>query len=85
MSAAEVAQGWHKEQSNRVGAYKPKKPEMPNDNRCAQGDTVCTDRIPSPPSGSVNEPFRSASTDYPLEWIGVMVAASIVFLLLTRR
>jgi hypothetical protein len=84
MSAAEVAQGWQKEQSNRVGTYKPQKPEIPNDNRCAPGDTVCTSKTPPPPAGSLNEPFRSP-VKYPMEWIGVMVAASIVFLLLTRR
>ena len=84
MSDAEVSQGWQQEQSKRVSTYKPQKPEIPNDNRCAPGDTVCTSKTPPPPPGSLNEHFRSASV-YPMEWIGVMVAASIVFLLITRR
>jgi hypothetical protein len=80
----EQAAAWQQEQSQRVSTFKPKKPQMPNDRRCAKGDTLCKSKIPPHPPGTLNEPFLPNS-GYPVEWIAVMVAASAVFLLLTLR
>jgi len=80
MSAANVSASWQKEQSNRVAIYKPQRPAMPNDNRCATGDAVCNSRTPPPPPGSLNEGF---SKQYPIEWIAVVAAAAVVFFVIT--
>ena len=80
--AAQAASDWQKEQVARVTAYKPARPEMPNDHRCATGDTECTAQTPPPPPGSTNEPFRS-QTRYPTEWLALMAVASVAYVILT--
>jgi hypothetical protein len=77
---AEIAASWQREQAKRVSTYKPQNPEIPNDGMCA-GD--CTQSVPPPPAGSLNEPFTTRS-DYPLEWLMVVGAVSVVFVILTR-
>ena len=82
MSVAETTAKWQKDQAHSVARYKPAKPEIPNDNRCPIGDTVCTGRTPPPP-GSINEGF--SPDQYPREWLLVLATAAIAFILLTRR
>ena len=80
MSAVETTAAWQNEQAKRVSAYTPPKPDIPNDGMCA-GD--CSQSVPPPPAGSLNEAF-SVGSDYPLEWLMVVGAATLVFVVLTR-
>ena len=83
MSAAEFTAKWQKDQAHSVARFKPAKPEIPTDNRCPAGDTVCTDRTPPPPPGSINEGYSNPG--HPRDWLLVMATAAIAFILLTRR
>ena len=83
MSYAQQSVDWHEEQKSRVTTYKPKKPEMPNNQRCSGGDDFCKSQTPPPPSGSMNESF-GIQQHYPTEWIALLLAASVAFVLLTR-
>jgi len=81
-AAVEITASWQKEQASRVTSYTPPKPEIPNDGMCAGN---CSQAVPPPPAGSLNEPFTIGSdSDYPLEWLMVVSAATLVFIVLTR-
>jgi len=77
---------WHLEQKERVSTYQPKRPDIPNDHRCPEGDNACTNKVPPPPG---LEPFISADSVWsfgsPYDWIAVLSVACVAFLLATRR
>jgi hypothetical protein len=75
---AAASSRWHMEQKERVSTYQPTKPEMPNDHRCAEGDTFCKNQIPPPPV----EHFSGNA--YSSDWIAVMCVAVFAFVIATR-
>ena len=76
---------WHLEQKERISTYQPKRPDIPNDQRCPTGDDACKSQVPPPPV----EPFRSYDSAWsfasPYDWIAVLSVACVAFLLATRR
>lgn len=78
MSIAERSQKSQDEQSHRVRSYKPDKPEIPTDGRCA--DAACNAQMPPHPTGSLNEPFRGSQS---WGWLTTLGAATLLFALLT--
>ena len=74
------ARGAQKQQADRVTSYKPTRPEMPGDNMCPGGH--CSEEVPPPPSGSLNESYRNM-TKYPMSWLIVVGVASVAFALLS--
>jgi hypothetical protein len=67
--------GWYNQQQNRVTTYKAPKHEIPTEWNCAGS---CTEPVPDPPAGSVNESFldRNAGSR---SWIVYMSVAALVF------
>jgi len=78
MSAvANIASSLQKEQSGRLTSYKPKKQEIPSDYRSA----IHAQNTPPPPG---KEAF-TMPTPWFSNWLLVVGAASVAFVLLTTR
>jgi len=79
MSIAERSQKSQDEQSHRVRSYKPDKPEIPTDGRCA--DATCNAQMPPHPTGSFNEQFTNVDASW--TWLATVTSATALFALIT--
>ena len=77
---AERSQKTQEEQASRVCQFKPAKPEIATDGRCA--DAACEAQMPPHPPGTLNESFRSRSRNSS-RWLATLGAAALLFTLLT--
>jgi len=81
MSAAAAATAWHRDQRARVAGFKPSRPEMPGEHRCAPS---CTEPPPPLPPGISEDFWVATPQDGIATWI-VVSALVVVAGLLTAR